>query len=852
MQADGQLGLDRAGDVYLSGSFLEPLDFDPGPGIDRRTPNARSLYLTRLQADGSYGWTRTFDWPAGFELKAMAVSPEGRACVGVTITAPPGITAMDLDPGPGVVEVPLVLAEHRQVIVCLDADGLYRSSAVSGTAGHGEGGSPPVMDFDDHEQLWAAGSPGFWAAGSQLQKFAVDGPPVVETAMGPFQVLSAAARGPESRDIGLTSWSTLDACLETAAGSGLDRICVNPPPTGVVVQEQFIASRFDAWGHYLWSWPLPLPFQGVGAATASNGATWFVAYPGLIAEDPSQWVYRPPWSPRTEVRAADLLVGKIDLDGHPVFAQAFDFFAEEDLRGAWATTLVGRDDGLLLFLSNRMAAASFAHRWDPLLDGPVVGGGDYHVSITRLSARGEYEWTERVAGGLAEVRNLATNERGRVALFGRFFGEADLGVEGRPLLVHAPGNGPDTRDYGSWLMVFDEPTTTEPVTRRDPPPVTEPTCFTSCAQAQRTCGLMSDRCGGTLQCGTCTWPQECGGRGEPNVCATPVVPVLAGGLINPGRVQALPDDVFVAVNGDDPDPDAGTYHAGRLLKVPRDGGAAQTLLQGSGPVLGVAALEVPARVYVSTSTPFVSSDAGPGSILGVDHSGAHASLLVGGLGQPEDLLVGYGYLYWVDRGLGAHDGSLGRVSLTTGAVEVLQAGLDRPTGLARENAPAGLLVFATPGTGAADGTVWAAESKVGGTLTALATGLRSPHAVSLWRQGATVYWLDDGTAAAPGPRVAWADARASDGGVAQGTLAPAGSSRGGLVAFHDDVYVADPGAPDGGGVFRVSVHGTRRRQLAEGLPGVTALDFDGRFLFCSDRGVPDAGAATGRVVRVDR
>jgi hypothetical protein len=41
---------------------------------------------------------------------------------------------------------------------------------------------------------------------------------------------------------------------------------------------------------------------------------------------------------------------------------------------------------------------------------------------------------------------------------------------------------------------------------------------TTCAAQGKSCGTISDGCGGTLTCGSCTSPQTCGGGGTPNVC----------------------------------------------------------------------------------------------------------------------------------------------------------------------------------------------------------------------------------------------------------------------------------------------------------------------------------------------
>ena len=45
------------------------------------------------------------------------------------------------------------------------------------------------------------------------------------------------------------------------------------------------------------------------------------------------------------------------------------------------------------------------------------------------------------------------------------------------------------------------------------------TCVpTTCANAGKNCGAISDGCGGSLSCGSCTAPQSCGGAGIANVC----------------------------------------------------------------------------------------------------------------------------------------------------------------------------------------------------------------------------------------------------------------------------------------------------------------------------------------------
>jgi len=55
------IAVDDLGNSYLTGGFSRTVDFDPGVGVDSRSAvNVTDIFVTKLNADGSYGWTRTF------------------------------------------------------------------------------------------------------------------------------------------------------------------------------------------------------------------------------------------------------------------------------------------------------------------------------------------------------------------------------------------------------------------------------------------------------------------------------------------------------------------------------------------------------------------------------------------------------------------------------------------------------------------------------------------------------------------------------------------------------------------------------------------------------------------------
>jgi chitodextrinase len=53
---------------------------------------------------------------------------------------------------------------------------------------------------------------------------------------------------------------------------------------------------------------------------------------------------------------------------------------------------------------------------------------------------------------------------------------------------------------------------------------------TTCSAQGKNCGSISDGCGGTLSCGSCTSPATCGGAGTANVCGTACTPATCSSL----------------------------------------------------------------------------------------------------------------------------------------------------------------------------------------------------------------------------------------------------------------------------------------------------------------------------------
>lgn len=95
------IALDVNGNLFYTGQFYGTVDFDPTAGVDSRSSTIPTYdaFLTRINADGTYAWTLTFDGAAdsGVSPQRMAADPTG----GVVIVGSFTGTDVDFDPGMG-------------------------------------------------------------------------------------------------------------------------------------------------------------------------------------------------------------------------------------------------------------------------------------------------------------------------------------------------------------------------------------------------------------------------------------------------------------------------------------------------------------------------------------------------------------------------------------------------------------------------------------------------------------------------------------------------------------------------------------------------------------------------------
>ncbi|MBP9748268.1 MAG: peptidoglycan-binding protein [Candidatus Pacebacteria bacterium] len=94
------VGVDTYDNVYIAGNFSgASVDFDPFVAVDAHTSNGGTdIFFTKINADGSYGYTKTAGGSAGDVIKSIEVDSDNNVYIAGYFSS----NTIDLDPTPGV------------------------------------------------------------------------------------------------------------------------------------------------------------------------------------------------------------------------------------------------------------------------------------------------------------------------------------------------------------------------------------------------------------------------------------------------------------------------------------------------------------------------------------------------------------------------------------------------------------------------------------------------------------------------------------------------------------------------------------------------------------------------------
>jgi hypothetical protein len=161
------------GSLFLGGRFSGTADFDPTGGIDYRSSTAdatgtHDCFITKLNADGSYAWTRTFGGDDEDSVAALAVAADGSL---VATGAFRG--EVDFDPGVGVALHTAELGVDTPFVVEFGADGAFKWVDTFEDTSRTATGSGKTVTIDPAGGIYVGGNfgPQF---GSSRAPFAMD------------------------------------------------------------------------------------------------------------------------------------------------------------------------------------------------------------------------------------------------------------------------------------------------------------------------------------------------------------------------------------------------------------------------------------------------------------------------------------------------------------------------------------------------------------------------------------------------------------------------------------------------------------------------------------------------------
>ncbi|KPK77737.1 MAG: hypothetical protein AMJ79_02260 [Phycisphaerae bacterium SM23_30] len=143
---DGGYGVatDSMGNVFVTGYFRDTVDFDPSADDDiHASKGDQDIFVTKLKADGSYAWTRTFG-SSGYDA-GNGVATDSAGNVFITGYF---VGTVDFNFSAGKTDYHSSRGERDVFIVKLNADGSYGWSETFGGSGY-DGGYSIAVDSED-------------------------------------------------------------------------------------------------------------------------------------------------------------------------------------------------------------------------------------------------------------------------------------------------------------------------------------------------------------------------------------------------------------------------------------------------------------------------------------------------------------------------------------------------------------------------------------------------------------------------------------------------------------------------------------------------------------------------------
>lgn len=350
-----------SGDVYVTGNYSGRINYDPyGGGDSHGVPGTTGTFLTKINADGSYGWTRITQ-TARYYGWGRTISVDSNQNIYLTGTYSDGA---NFDPeGAGDIRT---AADNNDIFLTkINTDGSYGWTATMGSAGYDMGHSV-IVDGSDNVYF-----------------------------TGHFQ-------------------NTVD--LDPTAGVDLR--------TSIDASVDVFLIKYNAAGVYQWTQTMGGSFwDGSYEIDADDAGNIFITglFEGTSDLDPTAGIDN-----HTAIGAADIYVTKLNADGSYGWTRTL---GEPSTFNNWGNYLTVAGDG------TAYATGCFTGTRDfDFTDAGVdarVSAGNADIFVTQILNDGSYSWTKVMGGTEYDCSiSAAVDNANNLFVTGLFNGTADFNSDG--------------------------------------------------------------------------------------------------------------------------------------------------------------------------------------------------------------------------------------------------------------------------------------------------------------------------------------------------------------------------------------------------------------------------------------
>lgn len=451
------IAVDATGAVYTVGSFLDTVDFDPGPGSAQLISKGEGLYISKLDANGAFLWVKSIiSSGPGARPSGMAIDATGHLYITGQFFG-----TQDFDPGTGVVNLSSPTAtgygDYAQAFVLkLDTSGAFIwAKGFGGTGGEMCNRAPAI---DARGNIYITGlfygiadfdpGPGTFniTAGTFNNSGSADAFITSLDANGDFRWAKSfsGANAQEGTSIAVSpsgyvySTGVFQSTIDLDPGAGT-------VPATAAVRDMYI-SKLDTAGNYVWGKVIAgnqLVNSNYARAMVNLDAAENLIITGTfsVATDFDPGPGTTTLSPQTGGSSTlDVFILKLDSAGAFAWAKSFG-----------GTELDQVFDAVLDAAGNIYATGYFSGTTDFDPDAGItnLSSGSYpDIFVLKLNAAGGVGWVAQI-GDTAVAYGIAIDGAGSCYLTGSFASTVDFDPGSSTAYLATGGGAPQPFTNGT-------------------------------------------------------------------------------------------------------------------------------------------------------------------------------------------------------------------------------------------------------------------------------------------------------------------------------------------------------------------------------------------------------------------